>query len=344
MEASMQIAQSRRGFLATSLGGAAGLLGLPPRSALAEPPLETTAVRLPRWVGGAICWAATYIAGELLRADGFTDVRYVEADKTVDNSAWIARGETDFDVNFPPLQVRSIDAGVPIKVLAGLHSGCLELIANESIHSLTDLRGKRVGVTTFDSSAHVWLTLMAHYVGLDPVNDIEWVTGEVASTPVELFVEGKIDAFLGSPPHPQRLRARQLGHTILDIGIDRPWSQYFCCMLCASADYVNQYPVATKRVLRAILKSADLCASDPQGVAQALVDRDFVPPANRDYALQALAGMRYDRWREFDPEDSMRFYALRMNETGMIKSDPKEIIARGTDWRFLNELKQELKG
>jgi NitT/TauT family transport system substrate-binding protein len=34
---------------------------------------------------------------------------------------------------------------------------------------------------------------------------------------------------------------------------------------------------------------------------------------------------------------------LRSHEVGMIKSNPQKIIALGTDWRFLNELKKELK-
>jgi NitT/TauT family transport system substrate-binding protein len=54
-------------------------------------------------------------------------------------------------------------------------------------------------------------------------------------------------------------------------------------------------------------------------------------------------GMAYSKWREYDPEDTVRFYALRMNEIGMIKSSPQKIIAQGTDWRFLRELKKELK-
>jgi len=253
---------------------------------------------------------------------------------------WIARGETDFSVNFPPNQIASIDAGVPIKVLTGLHSGCLELIANESIRRVTDLRGKRVGVDGFNNSRHLWLSLMSAYVGLDPVNDIQWVLTEDIK-PTELFVQGKIDAFLGTPPQPQELRAKKIGHTILNNAVDRPWSQYFCCMISATTDYVNSYPVATKRVLRAILKAADLCVSDPEGVAQQMVDRDFVP--SYDYALQTLKDIRYDRWREFDPEDSLRFYTLRMQETGMIKSSPQKIIASGTDWRFLNEIRRELK-
>jgi NitT/TauT family transport system substrate-binding protein len=150
----VQIIQSRRRFpTGLSAAGAAGLVSTS-KSLHAEPPLETTTIRLPRWVGGGYCWAAEYIAGELMRADGLPDVRYVEGDRSVESTEWIARGETDFDLNFPPNHVKSIDAGVPIKVLTGLHSGCLELIANASIHSITDLRGRRGGVERFTSSAH----------------------------------------------------------------------------------------------------------------------------------------------------------------------------------------------
>ena len=311
----MQIIQSRRDFLATASLATAGSMFGARGSLAAEPPLETTTIRLPRWVGGGYCWAAEYLAGELMRADGLTDVRYVEADRRVDNSEWIARGEIDFDLNYPPNHIKSIDAGVPIKVLTGLHSGCLELIASESVHSITDLRGKRVGVERLGHSAHTWLILMAAYVGLDPVNDIDWVTSEdKKTTPAELFVEGKIDAFLAAPPSTQKMHAEKIGHTILDNAVDSPWSQYFCCMISASADYVNRYPVATKRVLRAILKAADLCVSDPRWVAQQLADRGFV--TRSDYALQTLSEIRYDRWRDYNPEDSLRFYALRMQETG----------------------------
>jgi NitT/TauT family transport system substrate-binding protein len=333
--------QSRRQFLITaSLVGTAGLIGVP-RLAHAEPSPETTTVRLPWWGDGAYCWAASFIAGELLRAEGFSDVRYVKGHSTADNSEWIASGETDFDINMPTMHIASVDAGVPIKVLAGLHSGCFEVIAIDSVRSLADLKGKRVGVWALNSHPHVLTSLMVNYVGLDPVNDIQWVEGG-ETAPMQLFLDGKIDAFLAGEYEPQQMRDRKVGHTIVSNAVDRPWSQYFCCMIAGTADYVNTYPVATKRVLRAILKSADLCASDPQRVARQLVDLGYVP--SLDYAIQTLDETRYDVWREYDAEDSLRFYALRMQETGMIKSNPQKIIADGADWRFLNELKHELKG
>jgi NitT/TauT family transport system substrate-binding protein len=84
-----------------------------------------------------------------------------------------------------------------------------------------------------------------------------------------------------------------------------------------------------------------LCITNPQLVARQLVDAGLTK--RYDYALEALTELPYASWREFDPEDTVRFFALRLHEIGMIKSTPQAIIADGTDWRFLNELKRELK-
>ena len=113
-------------------------------------------------------------------------------------------------------------------------------------------------------------------------------------------------------------------------------------MVVGNREFVRQYPVATKRALRAILKATDLCALERQRAARSLVDGGFT--TRYDYALQTIKELPYDKWRLWDPEDTVRFYALRLHEAGMIKSSPQKIIAQGTDWRFLNELKKELKG
>jgi NitT/TauT family transport system substrate-binding protein len=333
----MQIIQSRRDFLAgLSAAGAAALFGTR-RSFADEAPPETTTIRLSKIPG--ICIAPQYVVEELLRAEGFTDVRYVAA-QAGRHSELMARGELDFSLNFAAPLVLSIDAGEPVTVVTGVHSGCFELFANERIRSVLDLRGKSVGVQGLGSIPHVFLAVMATYVGLDPVNDINWVTSPSVG-PKELFADGKIDAFLGFPPEPQELRARNIGRVILNSAVDRPWSQYFCCLLSGSTDFVHAHPIATKRVVRAILKATDLCVTEPERVARMLVDGGFT--ARYGYALQALTEVPYDRWREYDPEDTIRFYALRLHEAGMITSTPQRIIAAGTDWRFLNELKRELK-
>jgi NitT/TauT family transport system substrate-binding protein len=331
----MHTMQSRRDFLtALSAAGAAGVLGT--RASLAdEGSLETTTIRLPR--DPSICIAPEQIADTLLRAEGFTDVRYVEVSQSGDA---VVRGEVDFASETAAWVVSYLDAGEPITALAGIHVGCYELFAHEPVRTISDLKGKRVGIRALRSGSHLYLAMMAAHVGLDPHKDIAWVTRPDGS-PMELFADGEVDVFLGFPPEPQDLRARKIGRVILNTTTDQPWSQYLCCMAFGNREFVRDHPIATKRYLRAILKAADMCAAEPERVARTLVDGGFTE--RYDYALQSLTELPYASWREFDPEDSMRFYALRLHEVGMIKFTPNKIIADGTDWRFLDELKRELK-
>jgi NitT/TauT family transport system substrate-binding protein len=179
---------------------------------------------------------------------------------------------------------------------------------------------------------------MAAHVGLDPQTDFDWVTSPDGN-PMELFAEGKADAFLAFPPEPQELRARNIGRVLISTIQDKPWSQYLCCVLYSSKEFVRSHPIATKRYLRAVLKAADYCADEPEEAAQRLVKAG----SRYEYALQTLTEIQYREWRNYDPEDTIRFYALLLHEAGMIESRPKQILAEGTDWRFLNELKRELK-
>jgi NitT/TauT family transport system substrate-binding protein len=335
----MQSTQTRRSFLTTlSSAGVMGLVRARDSYAQEAPP-ETTTVRLGKIYG--ICIAPQYVAEDLLRAEGFTDVRYVATNPGISTALALARGEIDFTTNYAPPMAISIDAGEPITIVGGEHVGCFEVFAREGIRSIADLRGKNVGVQSIGSSQHVFLSVIAAHVGLDPAKDIHWVTS-TSPKPMELFADGKIDAFLGLPPEPQELRGRNIGRVIVNSVLDRPWSQYFCCVLAANREYIRKYPIATKRVLRAIVKAADLCASEPARVARQIVDAGFTP--SYDYALQTIKEIPYVRWREYNPEDAVRFYALRLREAGMIKSSPNKILADGTDWRHWNELKRELKG
>jgi NitT/TauT family transport system substrate-binding protein len=318
----MAMMPTRRLFLScAALAGAPRLLGIP-AALVAEAPPETTSVRITKNQG--ICYAPQYVAEELLRGEGSTDIHFVDVSPP-EISAAIARGKVDFGMNYALASARDIDAGETVTIIGGVMVGCVELFAREGIRTVIDLKGKSVGVQATGSLPNIFVVLMAAHVGLHPEKDIDWVTNPSVK-PKELFIDGKIDAFLGFPPEPQELRARGIGHVIVNTAMDRPWSQYYCCMLAGNPEYVRKYPVATKRALRAVLKAADLCATDPASAARRIVDRGFTP--SYDYALQTLRENSYDKWREFDPEDTMRFYALRLHDTGLIKSNPNKIIAK----------------
>jgi NitT/TauT family transport system substrate-binding protein len=250
-------------------------------------------------------------------------------------------GTVDLGLNFIGPNLIGMDSGAPAVILAGGHVGCFELVGTDRVHSIRDLKGKKVGITVLGTAAHVFLSAMAAQVGLDPRRDINWAPDATADN-AALLTEGKIDAFMAFPLDAQELRAKKVGHVVVNSAVDRPWSQYFCCMIIGHRNFVRQYPVATKRAMRAILKTADLCALAPERAAQGLVDRGFTK--QYDYALQLMKDLPYGRWRDYSAEDTVRFYALRLREAGMIKSTPQKLLAEGTDWRFLDELKKELKG
>src|SRR6266487_3888626 len=288
----MQIAQSRRRFLATlSSAGAASLIGARDSFAQKGPP-ETTTIRLAK--SASICWAPQYVADELLRAEGFADIQYVVRAPAVLAGA-LGRGEVDFSLHFSPPSILAIDAGERLTIICGVHVGCFELFGHEGIRSIRDLKGKKVGVQAVGLAPHAFVTSMAAYVGLNPAKDIDWVLSP-SVPPIELFAERKIDAFFGTPPEPQELRARKIGQVIVNSAIDRPWSQHYCCMLTGNRDFVRNNPVAA---------------------ARQIVESGFTP--RYDYALQTMKEVPYNKWREYDPEDTLRFYALRLREAGMIK-------------------------
>lgn len=320
-----------------ALSASAALIGLRSRTASAEPPPETTRIRLHD--APIACFAPSYVAGELLAAEGFTDIQYVKTPLAEGPSGALAQGKVDFIMNDPPGHLMSINEGGPIVMLAGIHTGCWELFGSDSVRSLRDLRGKTVAAPRRSSRA-AFVAAMVASVGLDPVRDIVWIDLAPGES-MELFAQGKIDAFMGFAPEPQELRSRGIGHVLLNTLTDRPWSQYFCCMAATHRSFLTRYPIATKRALRAMLKAADICISEPERAARTVVDRGVSD--KYEYVLQAVKEIGYRNWRIYETEDTVRFWALRLREQGLIGISPKKVTAENTDFRFITELKRELK-
>ena len=249
----MATVQSRRRFVTNAaVAGTAGLggfgfagLGAGGKSFAEEPPPEIATIRLEK---DPVTCIAPQAVEELLRAEGFTDIEYVELTEAHLRSSpaspvatMLVRGEVDFVRDFAPTYVSLMDAGAPITLLTGLHSGCFEVIGKEDIHQIAGLKGRNVGALYGEE---VLLRIMAGLVGLDPTRDINWIFSD---HPMDLFIDGKVDAFLAIPPLLQEVRARNIGHVVLSSIADRPWSQYYCCFLATRTEFAREYPIATKR-------------------------------------------------------------------------------------------------
>ena len=325
-----------RGAAAATIATAAARRG----AAAAEPPPETATLNLLQFPSG--CQGPIHVAEELLHGEGFRTVNYVRLESNQNFINALESGTVDLGLWFAAPFVAAIERGAGLVTLGGVHAGCFALFGNRGVASIRDLKGKVVSVPAADlaDTPRIYIASMAAYVGLNPAKDITWTTNPVEEG-TRLFAEGKVDAIMGFPPLAQELRARKIGHVVVDSTTDRPWAQYFCCMLVAGREFVSKNPAATKRAVRAIIKANAICAREPERVARLLLERGVV--RQYDYALQTVKELPYARWRDYDSEDTLRFYALRLHEAGTIKSSPRKIIAQASDLRFINELKRELK-
>src|SRR5205823_3693833 len=161
----------------------------------------------------------------MLRAEGFAEIGYVEAASAARTLEPLGLGAADFAISFALPEILEIEAGSSITILGGVHAGCYELFARNDITSVPQLKGRSVGLET---ASPALLSLMAANVGLDPTNDFQWVTDRKLK-PLELFAEGKIDAFLGFPPErcprPRSARSQDLSRRAARCR----WGRRGCC-------------------------------------------------------------------------------------------------------------------
>src|SRR5215471_7160996 len=143
---------TRRHFLTTLSLASAGLVGAPGLLA-AEGPPENTTVRLAKKIP-VLCNAPQYVADELLRAEGFTDIQYVTSGPGAALTKKISDGAIDFSMGYAGPNIIAVDAGEAIVNLAGVHIGCFELLGHGNIRSIAGLKGKSIGITALGSSEH----------------------------------------------------------------------------------------------------------------------------------------------------------------------------------------------
>ena len=245
-------------------------------------------------------WAPMYVAEPLLREEGFTDIQYVFG-RVPDVAKMAYDGAIDLSPGFSAATMYNLEHQQhPLKFLSGLHVGCYALIGSARTRSVRDLKGKTVWAGAVQNDGpHIFFSTIVSYVGLDPRTDIKyaWVDKDEA---IRLFKDGKIDAFMSFPPGAHELMHMGMGHLLVDTNVDKPWSQYFCCMVSGHSDFITKNPIATKRALRAILKAVDIVSRDPGLATRTLIANKVIkeseytsyPPGTQAHPLRKVAGVQ----------------------------------------------------
>ncbi|HEV2010724.1 MAG TPA: ABC transporter substrate-binding protein [Candidatus Limnocylindria bacterium] len=331
--------------LIAACGPTGGPIGAPSPGATLPPP-ETTTVR---FVSPPVCDPPAALAKAFLLEEGFTDVQYVRVAPT--STGWLTSGVAEFNSGGYGSQIAvTVDGGLPLVALAGIHPGCLELFAVPGISTIGDLRGKTIAVNAKNASdlSYAFFSVLLAHIGIN-ATDVNFIEiGPDVPALRDAFVDGRSEAFIAPAAFGPQLRRnpKNPGKVILDTTVDKPWSQYYCCQLVANRDWARRYPIATKRVTRAVLRAADLVTKDRASAAHEYVAGGFfstTPGAtDEDIVKEVIRDLSYD-WRELDPEETLRFFALRLADAKLVKGTSQQIIAQGSDFAYMRQLRTELK-
>jgi NitT/TauT family transport system substrate-binding protein len=241
-------------------------------------------------------------------------------------------------------------------VVAGLHTGCIQMFARPGIDKITDLRGKmiavnsKVVVTAGDKAIpdlfYGFLVSLFTHVGMQ-ASDVNFVEIGADKDLVSYFVDGKADAVLAVHVQGPILQAnpKSPGRVILDTSMDKPWSQNYCCLLNTNRDWANAHPIALKRATRAILRGVDAGKLDVRAAARSAAERDTFkdsPGYTEQVIYECIRYESFD-WRDYDPEETLRFFALRLRDAKLIKKSPQQVIDEGSDFAYFRQLRKELK-
>lgn len=321
-------------MLAACAGSATGAASPAP----SLPPPETSSIR----INYAQCDAPLMVCERFLREEGFTTVQFLDANPQLPA---LAAGKVDLAVPFVATLAAAVDGGKPFIGIGGLHPGCAQLWAPQSVPSLKDIRGHTVVVNgkTPDRISNIFIFIALKDAGIDP-SEVNFVVQPAADL-TQLYLDGKSDLLFAWGPDAVALQSNPAnkGHLVLDQAMDAPWSREDCCVITTTQDWLAANPTAAKRALRAIYRAADTLKKDRSAAAKMATDSGlFGGPRNFELVRGAVNMVPYD-WRRYDLATSMRFHASLLSSVGLTKMTAEDAVTRGLDVRLEKELISELR-
>ncbi|KAA6300562.1 MAG: hypothetical protein EZS26_003286 [Candidatus Ordinivivax streblomastigis] len=277
---------------------------------------------------GGACTAPAYIAKEkgFFESEGL-DVTLVSGDFET-NKLGLASGKypvANGDFQFFP----SANQGLDIKLIAGLHQGCIQVLVppGSLIKKAEDLAGKRIGVDEIGGSPMAVTSILLANHGIDPTTGVTWLPFPRDQLPTVADKGNEVDAVaLWDPFGPLAVKR---GYTVIcDIGIDPLFAGRYCCFLFASGKQLRENPERIKAVLRAYHKASEWIAQNPEETARIVTEKGYVPSEDPAFIAELLIGYRYhakhDASVKHQTKEDARYFAHELKKAGFLPKDLNE--------------------
>jgi len=241
----------------------------------------------------------------------------------------LALGGFDITHHLVMYFLKPIEQGLDVKFLAGIHRGCLRVqaAANGNIHSVKDLRGKRIGVPGMGTPPFIFANRVLGANGIDPGREITWVVFPAGELGLALD-KGEVDAVADSEPIGSLLLAGGKVQNVADQALDAPYKDEYCCAVLANGKFVAANPKAAAAATRALLKAAKWVETNPSAAARMSVEKKYLA-SNPELNTVAISHLRYVP-SVSGAEAAVKSAAIEMKKAGMLGSgtDVEELAKR----------------
>jgi NitT/TauT family transport system substrate-binding protein len=278
---------------------------------------------------GLTCEAPIFMAVEkgFFKDEGL-DVTLVKCEWANYKDA-LALGSFDITHHLVMYFLKPIEQGLDVKFLGGIHRGCLRVqtAVNSSIHSVEDLRGKRIGVPGMGTPPFIFANRVLTAHGIDPGKDISWRVFPAGELGLAL-AKGDVDAVADSEPIGTLLTADGQVRNVADQATELPYSDEYCCAVLANGKFVAANPKAAAAATRALLRAAKWVETNPRAAARLSVEKKYLG-SNPELNAVAISHLRYVP-SVSGAEAAVKSAAVAMQKAGMLlpSTDVQALAAR----------------
>ncbi|MFT8890099.1 MAG: ABC transporter substrate-binding protein [Ethanoligenens sp.] len=288
-------------------------------------------------LGGGVCGAPAYIAKEKgFFAQNGIDVTLTsgtfetQKDGLASGKYVVANGDFQF---FP-----SVQQGLDIKVIGGLHTGCIKLVVppNSSIKTAADLKGKRIGVDEIGGTPMAITSVVLVNTGIDPQNGVTWKPFPLDQLVTEVN-KGEIDAFAAWDPY-GTLAVQNNGYKVLtDIATDPLFAGKTCCFLYASEKYIKSDPALIAAIVKSYQEADDWIQKNQAEAAQIEINKKYISTDDLNLVTSQLKSYSFVYTTDKAKND-VKYFVGQLDKTGFLN--------KGTDpTKFANNVYYDaLKG
>ena len=282
---------------------------------------------------GSLCGAPIYIAYEkgFFAEEGF-DVNLISADtetrKIGLNNGTIPIVNGDFQF-FP-----SIEQGVHVKVVDGLHNGCIKFVVrpDSDINSVEDLKGKKIGVDEIGGTPHqvasVWLE-QAGISALQKDGEVEFLPFADGNLELEALYSGELDVAAMWDPLGSVAEKEGKVKVIFDLRTDPAFAGKYCCFLYASEKLLNENPEEIAALLRAYRKAQDWISKNPEEAVDIIINGKYAQIEDRELAIELIKSYEYPSFEDRannkqSVEADVQYFVQSLYDIGYLTSEPTQ--------------------